>query len=143
MDRPTHSKELDRRDAEARANEATHIQQSLDAADLATVALLTFRDDRLIAMAWLSWTWRTNPSDYEAGVRSLAVDMVSEGLTPTQWETWRIMCDGYDGTQITHDPGVAELAPAMAQKHLRPLEDEAAYIGAADESILQRLRSAA
>jgi len=124
-------------------NAETLQQQSLDAADLATVALLTFRDDRLIAMAWLSWTWRTNPSDYEIGVRSLAVDMVSEGLTPTQWETWRIMCDGYDGTQITHDPGVAELAPAMAAKHLRPMTDDATHIGAADESIIERLRSAA
>jgi hypothetical protein len=118
-------------------------QQSLDAADLATVALLTFRDDRLIAMAWLSWTWRTNPSDYESGVRALAVDMVSEGLTETQRATWEIMLDGYYGTELVHDPGVYELAPVMAAKHLRPLHDDATHIGAADETILERLRAAA
>jgi hypothetical protein len=143
MDRPTHSAEMDRRQMEQIANEALLWQQSIEAADLATVALLTFKDDRLVAMAWMQWTWRSNPSAYEVGVRALAVDMVSEGLTDTQRETWAIMMDGYEGTAITHDPGVYELAPAIATKHERHLTDDATHIGAADESIIERLRSAA
>ncbi len=114
-DRPTHDAPLDRRDAEALANERAHQLEYLAAADLATAALINHQDDRLAAAVWIMW--HDDTATTAGGVRALAVDMVTDRFSEAETAAWLIMRDGRE-SPVPADPDVYELAQAIGSKHV-------------------------
>jgi hypothetical protein len=138
MDRPTHNSQWDREQAAQMADEQRQRLQMHDAHDLADAARMRYPDDDLSALAWVAFVWRSRPDAWETEVRRFAIELMRDDLTERDRGTWdRVVANRETG----HLTAMATILDAVQAKHDR--HTDPTHIGAADESIIDRLRAAA
>jgi hypothetical protein len=137
FDRATHSAALDRADADDLRAVRRQEWQRHDAKDLATVALLKWPGDRLAALGWVAFVWRSQPDAYEVDVQRFAVEMLRDGLSESERETWDRVAANRETLDGTEMGLMVDAVTAKHERHQEPL-----HMGAADPETIERLRAA-
>ena len=127
-DRPTHSAALDRADADDLRAVRRQEWQRHDAKDLATVALLKWPGDRLAALGWVAFVWRSQPDAYEVDVQRFAVEMLRDECTDEERDTWDRVAAARSIDSVTL---LDRLADAMAAKRANSNAAGAVGVGVA------------